>query len=682
MSEITYIPFSVYDYKGETTLSSFALADTPLKFIPTLDNFETIKIFWEFGDGTTSRSLTGVKSYDNPGAYSVKLTIYDCFTNALISTETKSIQIYDFFQHRFNVDFDDSGLYDSIEWKNGKINGPITITAFYPINQIPSSIFYDVNDSLSVFYYSIDNNKFAHLSANYSFFEKVYNYKLSSYQFDEIIEIKPVNTSVYAKIDGVNIVFCDETDESAFFVGLSGSKEVYFKDDSVSGLVDIDLYFDRNTPIRYLSGSTLNNMNVSFSANIIENDEVSRLSITSNGLDGEFYSISSFYIDDMKFSNTKIPFVVKIKDSENFSVKNFAISSLSSFNVDVLSANSPLSNNLFSMVQLSTYNGAAMGYLVFENDTRIDDITIFASTSVINLEGTTFSLSGISNVFEVYPQDYITLTKKNEDFDATEMFKGLRFQEFLLDKNVLFDDFIGSIFGNIDSGDDTLGKKIHEKIANFIDNNQDVDRDEIFALFSQMDMMNTQRNSFDANKFKFPESIKRLIDLCSINKNKLFGTTNKFSQNFDINGRTEKDEYGINIGNEINTDTYIISSGYNIVALENFSGDYLLLNTTQPVSSTNSHFYQLSAYSSDWGWHLVLPDTFTYDDFPKFYTFFEYISTYDGTISNNTLLNVEDFYSSNIIKNADSNDDIIPNDIIFNNKIKDTLYQTLSLIVA
>ena len=74
-----------------------------------------------------------------------------------------------------------------------------------------------------------------------------------------------------------------------------------------------------------------------------------------------------------------------------------------------------------------------------------------------------------------YPKDFYNFYKHNEDFDFEENIKDMRFQEILLDKNIFFNDFIGTIFGNVSSRYDLLGKKLYEKVFNFVSNNADID---------------------------------------------------------------------------------------------------------------------------------------------------------------------------------------------------------------
>jgi hypothetical protein len=692
MSNYQQFDFKIVDYKNEQVLSAYALKETPLKFIPNVNNFVYIRVLWDFGDGTYSTSLTANKYYDKPGKYDTNLTIFDCYSNAIISNTIKTVDIKDYLVNTFRIDFEDASYYDNITWKNGKISGPLIASATYPSNVTPSTIFYRISGSGSEYYFQDTPDKFRHLRNTYSFFEKIYNQTKKQYEYIEIDKIEIDTVPVYAKISNNSITLTNSTDVSAFYVGLSGNKQVYFKDDSVNKL-QIDLFFDKRN-----NNIWDNNLKVSLSANIIQNNEVDNFSVTSNGMDGEFYAEDSFNIDSQKFSNVDIPFVIKVKDSEHFTVKNFKPLSASNLVYTVLSSNEVISSQYYTISAKDSFNGAVRNTIRFTSPTKMNDVKITVSGSVSSVQGSVYSLNGETSVFDVYPQNFLTIEKKNESYDATEMFKDLRFQEFLLDDSMLFDEFIGSIFGTLTSSYDTLGKKIYEKITNFVQNIQDVDRNEIFPLISQMKMLNASNNVFEDNSFTYPEKIKRILDLFSISNNKLLGINNKFKENFDLRGYSSKSVYGINLGDEINTNTYVVSAGIPIVALEKFSNKYSLLNTEQPVEYTTNTVYALSSYNQNWGWPLVLPDTFQFGDIEKYYLFFEYVDTFDNTLYDNTIIKDNTLYdmlsTENIIRDND-NDPILDEngdyilseyvtpsykDFTMGIVLRDTLYQSLSLV--
>jgi hypothetical protein len=694
MSNLEDINYSIIDFKNQNSLSSYALKETPLTFIPNVNNFSFIKVLWDFGDDTYSSALTAKKYYDKAGKYVTNLTIYDCFSNAIISYNTKTVVIKDFLPHTFNITFDDPAYDNQIIWKTGKIEGPINLTAFYPLNAEQGDIYYRVYNSDSIYYFQNTVDKFRHLKNNYSMFEKKYNYQKKSFEYIEVDKITIPTSEIYAKIENNTLVFADKSDVNSFYVGLSGKNTVFFKNDTEND-IDIEFFFDKRTNEIYN-----NNLSIVLSATIIENDTIDKFNITTNGMDGEFYPSTVFNIDGEKFNNVEMSFVVKVKDEDYFTVKSVSPLSASSLTIQVLSGEDIIDNAYYTLKDIENFDGSVRKSIIFNSDEKINDVRLTVNGSVSSLNGLVYTLNGESNVFDVYPQNFISMVKVNEDFDATEMFKELRFQEILLDKNVLFDDFIGSIFGNIDSSYDTLGKKIYEKISNFVQNTQDVDRDEITALISQMRMMGiTPNNIYDSLLISYPEKIKRIMDLSSITDNKLLGIKNKFNQNFDIRGFSTKEIYGTNLGDRIDTNTYTISAGIPIVALEKFSNEYTLLNTRQPIEETGTDFYKLSGYNSDWGWGLVLPSEFEYKDMEKYYLFFEYVSGYENTVYDNTILdNSSIFYdmlfSEYVIRDENNNPILTQNgefiliehelsefrSFLVNFLFRDTLYQSLGLV--
>jgi hypothetical protein len=191
-----------------------------------------------------------------------------------------------------------------------------------------------------------------------------------------------------------------------------------------------------------------------------------------------------------------------------------------------------------------------------------------------------------------------------------------------------------------------------------------------------MEMMANDTNIYDSTLTNYPEKVTRILNFASISRNRLMGTPNKFRENFDHKGHTQSDEFGINLGTQINTDTYMITAGVPIVALEKFSGDYTLLNTFQPVCALATNLYKLSSYTGDWGWPLVLPMNFVYRDFDRYYYFFEYVDQFDSRNTNYTI----DFANSlTTILSTTSNDELFRTNGIFENMIANTLYDSLSL---
>jgi hypothetical protein len=222
----TYVTFSAIDFKGSNTLSSYALESTPFLFIPDISS-DYSNVLWSFGDGTTSTSLCASKYYKYPGQYTINLVVYDCYGNGNISSFSQTVTIKDYIPFTFSLSSSD---YNEFVIRSGEIAGPFTLRATYPPYQPPSNIFWSVSGSNSVNYWNISSNKFSHLVKNHSFFVKNLNVSLGIYQFEEVYGIQPDTSPIYGKITSDGIVVCPSTDNGAFFVGLSGYKDIYFKD--------------------------------------------------------------------------------------------------------------------------------------------------------------------------------------------------------------------------------------------------------------------------------------------------------------------------------------------------------------------------------------------------------------------------------------------------------------------
>ena len=679
----TYVPFAVVDYKSQNVLSSYALPITPLLFVSTLDVESGFSVLWSFGDGTTSTSLCASKHWGAPGVYTVNLLVYDCLNRVNVSEFSQTITIVDLIQHTFNF----TNLSSNVPYLNleqSKIHGPWTINAYFPWNQPFCSIEYRCLGTNSSDFFNVEQDKFSHLYETHSLYTAAYNYSLSALQYREIPRIELQNiTLLYAKVSAGNLTFCDSLDAGSVFVGLSASTSVYYKDDNV-GSTSIQFRYDqKNTTVNGVASPHLNNLGITLSANIVPNNTASKLSITSNGIDGEKTPISSFAINSTKFYNTNIPFVIKIKDQTNHSLKNFQPIELSAVSIRVLSGSqNVIPSNYYSISSLNDtlieHNGSIRAKINFPAQSfKLENVQLSASGVFVNDSLSSFNLSGVSSSFDIYPEKYYNIYKINENFNASEMMNDLAFQENIKNNPVLFDDFLAAIFGDSDYDYNSIGVKTYERIANFIINNSDIDTKSIDALASDLTQMGVENVTFDAAILNSPDEMKRLVDLASLSLNVLTGETNKFAENFNTRGYVQKDKFGINLGDDINTTTYQITAGTPIVALEKFSGQYSLLNTYQPLCAGTGNIYMLSSYTSDWGWGLVLPAPFSPSDFEKYYLFFKYTPTIDGTVVGNII----DFDNSKttIDRLSTNSGYLFGNTGVFNTMFLETLYDSLSL---
>jgi hypothetical protein len=679
----TTLDFDIFDCWGNPTLSAYALSATPLRFVShlaqTTDNSH--RIIWRFGDGTTSSSFVSEKSYTYPGKYTVEMLLIDCNNDALISIYPKIVTIYDYIPFTFNVLLDEY-VFDNgqnIVFKCGKIDGPFRVEATYPVYHEPVNIYYDITGSNSLNYWDIVNNKYSHIDNYHTLYDKVYNNGISQYQYTEIDKITLVEnlTPMYAKLISNGISRCEPYDTGAFYVGQSSSKTVYFKDDSPTDFIGVNFFFDKRN---YTSDERYyNNLGITLSAKVIPNTPAS-LSITSNGMDGEGISISSFNINPIKFFNSKIPFMVKIKDGSKFSIKNFDPIDITSLTFTLSSSSSTQLHYSISSLNYTLsgqhHGGVFRGYLYFPLLDGQENIYNLSITAVANVyDGVTnYVLSGKSSKFNMYTPNMYDIYKVNENFNAENTLRNINFQESMMNNNILFESFFGGILGGESTGltHDDIGVKTYEKISNFVENTQDVYTCEIECLNSMAQHINY--NNSNEEGYIYPEKIKRLLNIGSINKLHLQGVENKFMENFDSRGETSKTKYGKNLGNMICSKTYTVSAWSPIVALEKFSNNYSLLNTWQPVEYLSLSTYKLSSYSPEWGWSLVLPSNFDFKDIDKYYLFFEFNPVYDNTVIGGII----DYTNSNTKLPAMSSSNSMKQ--VFNHMFIETLYDALSVI--
>lgn len=679
--------FDTIDYKNEfNTLSTYCLSITPLTFRPRIPSvLNNTRLVWDFGDGTQSTELTATHTYNKPGNYTTRLVVFDCSSQSRLASYSAPIQVVDLVTHTIGLSTINT---NHIELSTGRLL-PINVTYTQPWHQPGTSVFFSVSGSNTTNFFNLTANKFNHLTPSNSILTKTYNSFLSGYELVEIDRIDFDFETIYAKISGSSIIQSTTPSIGSIFAGISSTELVYFKDDRISPTVLIKFYIDRT---KIHNTDYYNTLTFTLSAQVKQNTDANSLSITSNGLDNEGYDIiNSFNISTNKFINTKIPFVVKVKDADGYTIKLDNIIPLSAVNITIsgidntsslVTLTSSQNLPIFSLTNTlsSLEAGVFRGYFIYLRDNYgLTSATINVSAN-ISIGSNQFSLTGSSTPFNILPINSNSIYKQYEDIDMTENIKSMRMQEILLDKTIFFDTFVGSIMGNVSSSYDSVGKKIFEKIANYASNNVDVDTAEITQLESILHMLGYTSLSYNSTLFNSPNKVQRAVNILSIPYNRLMGSTNKFSENFDKQGSIDSTTYGLNLGKQIDTLTYRVSAGSDIVAYERFSGDYTLINSLQPLSGgITQQIYPLSSYTTDWGWPLVLPAQFNVVDFDKYYIFYEYNSGISGEIVGSTI-DFDNFLTT--LSSSTPLSSIYDNNGIAETILSNSLYDGLGLFVS
>lgn len=731
-----YYDFNIRDYTGSiASLSSYNLNTTPVQFIPVISSAITgfSRLVWSTGDGSFLEEFSPQYVYKKPGRYTVTLMVYTDTDNVVRSSVSKSVLIKDYIEDNINIQC------SSLQLTAGCLSNPLSVTQTLPIRLfnrqtitstsrsdqnidflpkslqktkviIPvdqptptvtvldptseelkrvSTIRYTLSGTNSVNYFNLPNNLYNHLEIYNSLFTKTYVDSISSYDIQQISNIQLPLTAIYVLLSSSQLIQSYEYSSEKELVGYRGEGVVFYRDDMPTNLFNIS--FDR------YNDNTSNPLNVTLSGSVITNTPT-KVVITSNGITGDGYPNNIFNIDRNKFVNTDIHFVACLTDSTGNKVKNYGkLSYPANITFELIGNNVLSSGYSITSLQstLSTLSGGGYfrGYLTYTGslsspltsvylsaayidtlDTELDEVITTESLSALSTEAD--PISSASSTFNIYPQNYYKLIKLNEDYDFEQMFKSLAFQETLMDNPMLFEEFLGTIFGNANIDVEAIGNKIYERISNFINNNTNVNTADVLSLMSYSDLMANNSIIFDKNLLNFPNKVQRIVNMISINRDKLFGITNKFNENFNDFGYTTKDVYGKNLGNKINTGTYTITAGTDIVAYEKFSKIYKLLNTYQPLCAATpaTSSYMLSDYSSEWGWPLVLPQDTSLQSINTYYDFYEFNPQIAGNIKGG-ILN----FTHTTVPYDVNNTALVEKSGIYENIILDTLYQSLSL---
>ncbi len=578
--DLLYNFFYVRDYTGTETYESYALPFTPLTFAPNLedgiDDFISNKrVVWDFGDGsTTLETVTAQHAYDKPGRYKVTCYLYDEDGTGYFDTFHSKVEIKDFIEDKLIIDSPTDIVHNT-----GEIINPITIDRYNSFRVGTPTIVAYASGATDTDFFSngYDKETYGHLKPSSSFVQIISGDVIETLDTNVITT---VDKEIYIKLDANNqIVYTDKNDEDAFYAGLTGTDEVYFRSDFVGNY---------NLLFGFEQGSIFENTNTTTygaNASINESNTYANLTITSNGIDSEGSDGNVIFdIGKTKFAGTKTSFVVKVKDDYNNTQKNMPLLSTTNASLDLYLTDGTATYDIdvvSNFQELSTLDngGFYKGYFTSNTNTTLENVYLSAHT-VIADSFRPFH-EGVSNTFTIYPSSFYTVSKQNEQIDFKDTFKEIAIQPLFSDAKVLMSDFLGSIFGDLSSTQDSVGKATYEKIQNFFDNNSTIDESNIDQLDALLQLLDLP----ELNKYSLPPKLSRLMDLLSISKSKLFGRRNRDNTHYQSYGYRFNDCYGENLGDALSAGSKIIV-GENIVAHEKYSGEFITLNTNLPLSAS------------------------------------------------------------------------------------------------
>jgi hypothetical protein len=676
---LLYNFFYVENYTGTQAYSSYALPITPLYFKPVLnDGIEKFisnkTLRWDFGDGTISKQISATHAYSKPGQYKVTCYLYDGDGISYHNIFSTNIDIFDYVEDKLQI----SSNAD-INHKTGQLKNPITIERYNSARTTSTGTSPTITPYISsgndynygYFAQGLAGKTYGHVYPNFTFFQYLTtNGIIEPIQVDTITT---VDTDIYVKLtDSKELVHTSATASGAVFAGISGLATTYFKSD-VTGQYNLLFGFEESSIFESANTTTYG-----ISANIVENTSYDSLVFSSNGVDGEGSQLNIFNINDTKFANTKIAFVVRVKDSEYFTQKNMPLLSAvpsSPLNIVLTDGttnyNTVFTSNFLDLADLDI-GGFYKGTFTTTNTATLENVYLSA-----NYLYDSNMITGTSNTFTVYPSSYYIIAKQGEDIDFTDVFKDVAIQPLFTDTTILMNDFIGSIFGDLSSAQDSIGKSTYEKIKNFQNNNTIIDYaniDQLSAILKSLDVASL-------NKFSIPSKLSRLIDLLSISKSRLFGEYNINQENYLTFGYANNEYYGTNLGSTLTLNSSAVP-GNNIVAFEKYSGKYIQINTYLPLSASNpptirtdlsTDYYILSDYNETWGWPLLSGGG---KDIFDIYNFYEMASS--DRLVVDSVINFND-PNNTLTRNLTSYNDWSKDNGIVSNILANALYDGLEL---
>lgn len=736
--------FNVYHYRGDKYATSFndivqksntsqlqiANSDTipcyalPIdKIVVTLsDNvteFSTTTLTWDFGDGTISNDLSAIHWYEFPGSYNISVTL----VNSNFTTETKhvgTVNVSSYIPSELEgnyvlgdiIKIDPVSSYNThIEFKLSKFN---SWHSYNVLSSIGYNILLQTTSSIAP---TIDNAQY-----NSDAYSHLYPYSAFSYN-DEIcnnIHFDSIGSEYYVCYNSQTSGFeqCDVNNNNGVLAGTYDSKIIKYIDDLaplssnlssiISATFDTTGFKTKDNVSSPLLQQIYNYIPITSILPFLSSTK----DVTSaNGILNVCGMIGDkFNIFATKFTEQPINFVFrytfmdddiltfyKHRHTLTLSDNNEIYESIKGYDVHV--ANLCLIDETNEKINVKNDNGDYNYEFRYNYNTKLNDYGGYLRGSIIfhkpfnnvrimvePLKSDYLSNPVYSNVFSVYDMgelnEHLTIFKQNESFNLLEFYKSISAQPCLTNSDALIHDVIGQIVGDASSYNN-LGVRIYEKIANFVKNTSDVDVCNIPFLY---DMYNKFDEYISDVNYLWPEELNRLIDLLSIQYNKLIGQKNQYNCNFNNRGYLHNKNYGINLGEELDYKTALIPLGSTIIAYEKYSKKYLKLSCEFDATviselskcsqiytdNNNVSCFALSAYDAlntnnsinysfdTWGWNLVIPTSSVKDEetgrmryiantdvdesiITNYYTFYKY----NDVTPDNVLNSVIDFNTSN-----------------------------------
>jgi hypothetical protein len=465
------------------------------------DISEESNVIW--GDDTTSQGASAMHVYSEIGLYSA-------FGGTCSSTSAFNLSVYEgeYFKDQ---------LFIARSALSSLVTNPFVFTIYLSSKNPTNTIFLYSSGSNSIPYNST-RNFWSHLNPEWEFL----------YNDLAVDSITMTGTPIYS---------------DTRILGYSAMSVVKYKDDMPGNPI---LFFTLENKEYNLPTNSRVYAAISHSICAVDPD---KLIITSDGINP---------INKIQWADKQIPYVISvgssILSSDNIlhyvsgNITNVKMSSnCYNFNLNSFQYNvSPIflfDENCFSTggYLLSTFffPSSALPPIEISNDldscnSNFDKIEfvktrnspkniILSATGIFSYDNKTFSLSGISNSFDILAfENRHQFYRKGEDYNVYEILK--QSLPFDLNEYSNFNSYLSAIAGEGDS----LGK-VYDKINNFALDHSDIDVCNIESISDKYAKFDDSLEDFG---LEFPEELRRLFHFSSIPLQKLIGTRCSCNTNF------------------------------------------------------------------------------------------------------------------------------------------------------
>ena len=302
-------------------------------------------------------------------------------------------------------------------------------------------------------------------------------------------------------------------------------------------------------------------------------------------------------------------------------------------------------------------------------------------------------LSGTSNLFNIYDFKGYNIRRYNESWDAVNQIRAFARTPQIADNSVLWDQYMTAVWGDAASPQGTgFGREAYEKIANFVPNTVDVNTCNINQLYSLAQCTDVSVDNFG---FTLPPELRRIMDICSVNQQQLWGSRCKCHRNITNSFTTYTSAQQLmttdymckycghmhpgNRGSLFSATNYVVTSFIPFITEDKISNEYQLII---PPLSGGSSIYPLSSY-----YQVILPAGYGYGTIPTvqgfhaataYFNFYSYIDLpCEQQIAG--VINWDDQYTT-LNENASSVNEWYGSGQTLERIINYTLYKGLGLI--